>query len=1192
MATKNTYRNKLQQALVSLIIALSGLLYIGYTWTQIEKEAFKNVLLISKSIEASLPKDVLKKLSGNPNDVEKPEYRLIKNILIDIIEINKEARFAYLYTLKNDKIIFIADSEPEDSKDYSPPGQEYTEATIYNKQPFKDGKAFVTLPYTDRWGTWESALIPIVDRATGKTIAVFALDVSSNRWNYFISYHVLESTFLAILLFGLVFFLFKVKRNNNFLKGEISLRKEFEKENRLLANAMKSINDCVSITDLENNIIFVNETFLKTYNYTKDELVGRDMALVHSPNNNPEVVAEILPQTLTGGWEGELLNISKDGSEFNIHLSTSTIFDEDSNAIALIGVAYDITKRIKDEELLRQSETRFKLVSNATKDVIWERNLITNKNWRSDNFQTIFGWTNNPAEYSDNETQSRVHPDDRQRVVEKIFRFFSSNDESWEDEYRFQRKDGSYAWVLDRAVLLRDKSGTPIRAVGAMVDQTDRKEKQEELRQSEEKYRNMFEDNPQPMWIYDAETLAFLEVNHAAVNHYGYSKEEFISMTIKDIRPIEDIPRLLEDIKNTKTTHHIAGQWRHRKKNGEIIFVEIILHSVVFNGRNARHALINDISDRKKVEADLNFSKEVLITTNKELERSITNIMAIHKAGQHLQLLKEPETLAREVISLLETVLSYEFVAVLLFAENDDNLIPFAISSQGKGNTFVENDKSFIKSHNTRLGVGIVGWVAQHGESLRLGDVSKDSRYCALRQDIHSELCVPLKLNGKVIGVINIETSKPNAFSEVDQLVLETIASQIAISIQNSTMFKQSQDSLVELQRQIIVRKQIECDLILAKEKAEESDGLKTAFLHNISHEVRTPMNAIIGFAGFLSNPDLLPEKHKYFTSIIVNNCNKLLSIVTDIISIATIDAGQEIVDEREFELNSTLRILYEELLLKNRNQGVGLFFNPDRPSNEVYIKTDESKIVQILTRLIDNALIYTNKGYVNFGYRLKTNELNFFVEDTGIGIPNELLKEIFKRFRQVETTETRQFGGSGLGLSISKGYVELLGGEIWVESELGKGSTFYFTIPCKTDITHSSPKNYAVETMQQGSNMIKNILIVEDEEVNSMLLKEFLSTLNVNIFYALNGLEAVNRCKSEPHIDLVLMDVKMPIMDGYEATKLIREFMPDVPIVAQTAYASQMDRDMAIEYGFSDFITKPFSRKLIISKITEYLQI
>ncbi len=386
----------------------------------------------------------------------------------------------------------------------------------------------------------------------------------------------------------------------------------------------------------------------------------------------------------------------------------------------------------------------------------------------------------------------------------------------------------------------------------------------------------------------------------------------------------------------------------------------------------------------------------------------------------------------------------------------------------------------------------------------------------------------------------------------------------------------------------ITEKKEILNALIESKEKAEENDRLKTAFLHNISHEIRTPMNAIIGFSGFLNDPDLGPGDRQYFTNIIVNSSKQLLSIITDIVNIATIEAGQAKVDENEADINSILTLLYNQFLVKDHSN-VELNLTTLLPDNEAIIITDKTKFTEILTNLIGNALKFTKTGFVNVGYTRKNEDLEFCIEDTGIGIPAEIHNAIFDRFRQAESTLSREFGGSGLGLSISKAYVELLGGKLWLESQVGKGSKFFFTIPYKKIVTETQ-QDQLPQLFVQKLNSPKTILIAEDEDSNYMLLEVFLKNLKINLIRAKDGVEAVEFCKKNSVIDLVLMDIKMPVMDGYEATKEIKNLFPALPVIAQTAYSNDGDRDKAIACGCIDYISKPIERQSLLFILSKYL--
>jgi signal transduction histidine kinase len=390
----------------------------------------------------------------------------------------------------------------------------------------------------------------------------------------------------------------------------------------------------------------------------------------------------------------------------------------------------------------------------------------------------------------------------------------------------------------------------------------------------------------------------------------------------------------------------------------------------------------------------------------------------------------------------------------------------------------------------------------------------------------------------------------------------------------------------------ITLQKQLQVELIRAKDRAEDSDRLKTAFLHNISHEIRTPMNAIVGFSGFLNEENLTPDKSKIYTEVIVQSSRQLLSIIDDIVRIATIEAGQETIKEVDFQLNVLCTMAYQQFADEAEKAGIEFRLQPGLSDQEDWILTDQTKILEVFSNLLVNALKFTKQGHVCLGYELKGETLEFFVEDTGVGIRKELQDDIFKRFRQADSTLSRQFGGSGLGLSICKAYIELLGGRIWVDSEVGVGSVFRFTIPYKKSTMN---KNVELLSSCEGERTDSesrqySVLVAEDEDLNFILLREILSPLDMSVVRAINGKEAVDMVKKRKDIDLVLMDLKMPVMDGYEAAALIKEECPNLPILALTAYSHESDKRRAYACGCSDFISKPFRKADLIEKMKLHL--
>jgi PAS domain S-box-containing protein len=390
------------------------------------------------------------------------------------------------------------------------------------------------------------------------------------------------------------------------------------------------------------------------------------------------------------------------------------------------------------------------------------------------------------------------------------------------------------------------------------------------------------------------------------------------------------------------------------------------------------------------------------------------------------------------------------------------------------------------------------------------------------------------------------------------------------------------------ISRDIDEQKRTEEELIKAKEKAEESDKLKTAFLHNISHEIRTPMNAIIGFSELLYDRQLEEEKRDHYLDLIRQSSNQLLLIINDIVNISTIEAGQLKAIMKEFNLNRKLQSVYRQFESEARNKGIELIIEPGLSDDESVIITDETKLVQICINLVNNGIKFTKSGHVRLGYSVKDHSLEFYVEDTGIGIRSDMHEKIFERFRQADLTTTREYGGTGLGLTIAKAYINLLGGRIWLTSEPGKGTTFYFTIPGdvmkKPTVEHIEPASGVVEGDQP-----KVILVVEDEELNYMLIEEYLSGQKVSLLRAKNGIEAIEYCRNYKSINLVLMDIKMPKMDGYEATRQIRTFNKTIPIIALTAHTQSEDMDNAIRAGCDMFISKPVKQNELIALISNY---
>ncbi|MHB1105657.1 MAG: hybrid sensor histidine kinase/response regulator [Lutibacter sp.] len=516
--------------------------------------------------------------------------------------------------------------------------------------------------------------------------------------------------------------------------------------------------------------------------------------------------------------------------------------------------------------------------------------------------------------------------------------------------------------------------------------------------------------------------------------------------------------------------------------------------------------------------------------------------------------------------------------------------------------------KEYLEQYSTMISSTLFGFMLTNKKG-KLLDVNH--AYCGMSGYTKEEL---LKLS--ITDIEAIDT--PEEVAERIQKIIESGTDHFeskhkakdgrVFDVEINMGFLYSKKQFIAFIRDITDRKLAVQELIKAKEKAEESDRLKSAFLANMSHEIRTPMNGILGFSDLLKEPNLTGKKQQEYIKIIEKSGVRMLNIINDIVDISKIEAGLTEVNMKESNINEQIEYIYNFFKPEVEQKGMQLFFIKSLASKEAVIKTDREKLYAILTNLVKNAIKYTNEGSIEFGYHLKTDskptELEFFVKDTGIGIPKDRQEAIFERFIQADISDKMAYQGAGLGLSITKAYVEMLGGKIWVESEeenlkadrYGKAgdTTFYFTIPYNTEpeekivAENVIPADGARNHVNPEVSGLK-ILIAEDDEPSGMLITIALKMFSKEVLKVVTGVEAVEACRKNPDIDLILMDIQMPELNGYEATRQIRQFNKDVVIIAQTAFALPGDREKAIEAGCNDYISKPILKDGLLALIQKY---
>lgn len=378
-------------------------------------------------------------------------------------------------------------------------------------------------------------------------------------------------------------------------------------------------------------------------------------------------------------------------------------------------------------------------------------------------------------------------------------------------------------------------------------------------------------------------------------------------------------------------------------------------------------------------------------------------------------------------------------------------------------------------------------------------------------------------------------------------------------------------------------------ELKLAKETAIESDNLKTAFLANLSHEIRTPMNGIMGFAELLRLPKITDQKRDKFIEVINTSCKQLLAIITDIIDISKIETNQVILAKSNFNLNNLLTNIHSNFIIRVQKENkIELKTCMGFPNDSCCLETDPIKLQQVISNLVENAIKFTENGTVEFGYSVSSNNIVFYVKDTGIGIGKANYEIIFDRFRQVDMTQTRLKGGTGLGLSICKAYAKLLGGDIWLESEVGKGTTFYFSIP--NTFVNVKEQDEEIKIIDSIDLTGKKILVAEDDETNFLYIKMALEGTNAEIVHANDGVETVDYMKNHSDIDLILLDIKMPNKNGIDAAIDIRKTNKTIPIIAQTAYAFNEEKQMVLNTGVNAYLAKPIAKSDLLSVIAKHI--
>ncbi|MCD4773341.1 MAG: PAS domain S-box protein, partial [Bacteroidales bacterium] len=931
---------------------------------------------------------------------------------------------------------------------------------------------------------------------------------------------------------------------------DITERKQSEKDLRESEEKFRAISesaiDSIFIKDVNSKYIHVNPAMEKLFGLTASDLIGKtDIELFGKEAG--EYLNEKDKKVIEGEIFIDVYDKTIRGELHSFHTIKVPLKNSEGEITGICGIARDITERKQAEEALRESEVRFrKLLENISTVAVQGYNADgTIHYWNKAN-ELIYGYT--AEEAIGKNLVDLIIPSEMREDVQKLIKHGAKTGEMPPSaEMTLMRKDGKPVSVFSSHAVVQ-QLGKELELFCIDVDLTERKQAEEAILKSEEKYRLLADNSMDAVWQMDLK-LNFTYISPSIKNMMGFTVEEWVGTRLSQHASTKEFfnmaKKALYAIKHYKKLKFLTFESVMLSKNGKEIPVEIT-SKLLFNKRGLPSGLqgtTRDITERIRAEQ----IKKVLY--------HISNAVAsTDNLEKFILLVKE------ELGTIIDTT---NFYVALYDKENDCITLPY-----------FNDEKDNINEFSS--GKTLTGLVIKQGQSMLIDDeeakkLAKEGKIDAVGYDSKIWLGVPLKIKGKVIGAFVVQSyTDSNAYTEKDKEVMEIISHQISVSIEK----KLNEERLIE-----------------ALEKATESDRLKSAFLSTISHELRTPLNAIIGFSEII-NEDIPLEDILDFVKLINQGGHNLFDIIEDILDITDIESNKSELSKTEFRVSSIFdEIIIDIELIQEKEDKKHLEIKCEFPADEMnlMIISNESKIKKVLIHLLRNAFKFTENGFIEYGLKPEKDKVIFYVKDTGVGIPENKQDIVFDKFRQVDDSFTRKFGGMGIGLTYVKKIIELLDGKVWFDSIDGKGSTFYFSIPIivadKEKVVEAKTDIRKIRKDLTG----KTILVAEDEESNFMLLRKILELENINIIRAVNGKQAVKKFKEIKEIDLILMDIKMPVMNGYEATVEIRK-ISDVPIFALSAFTAIIDREEAKNHGCNDFIGKPIRREVLLEKIGDIL--
>ncbi len=1002
-------------------------------------------------------------------------------------------------------------------------------------------------------------------------------------------------------------------------KHAVKIQSASETSYRELFN---NVNDAIYIQDESGTFLDVNEGAVKMYGYPYEVLVGKNPLFVSAPGKNDMVaIAAMIDKAFAGEpQQFEFWGLRSNGEIFpkEVRVVKGAYFGKKVN----IAMAQDITERKQAEVALQTSEKRFRdlielavdgILIGSPQGVIMQANTYMQK-LTGRKLKNLIGIDINEL-FDQNALKNKPL---RYDLLEK--------DKTVISEREILRPDGTNVPIEMHTKMMPDGTYQSI-----IRDITERKKSEETLRQSEEKYKSLVESTSDIIWETDAHGL-YRYVSPQFEMILDYKPEETIGKSpydfISDELLSEINARIESAEENTLPFYLLVNKYKHR--DGHLVHVETSGVPVYDQAGkiSGYRGVSRDISKRylaekelRKLSAVVQQSPNTIIITDLDGKMEYINPAGCNTSGYSLnELIGKSPAIFKSGETSPEV---YKSLWYALKAGKEWNGIFY--NKKKNGEYFCESASILpIKDAEGKI-THYLGIKEDISKRLQAETALKESekRYRELFEaspdaiilaDIDTGILVDANtaacnMLGRTLAEIRtlhqtmihpsryFEHSKKSFRKHIDEvgnngdkltiesIILRSDGTEIPVEVLSNKMTLNGRLILQGVFRNIAERKQAREELLKAKEYAETNDKLKSAFLQNITHELRTPLNGIIGFSEMITQMDSSEEDRIEFNKMIKKSSARLINTITNYMDISMIVSGITEITKCPVNLKHLLKKITDQTFDTFTSRNLNLDIVLKTPEDDVRIITDEILLTKILSHLIDNAIKFTKEGSITLTYDFKDGKHLFSVSDTGLGISDETLPVIFEIFRQADISASREYEGSGLGLSIAKGFVKLLGGEIWVESTNSQGSTFCFTLPEKKPIPAEITD---VETATQPEQPI--VLVAEDDDSNYKYLEIILKKASFKVLRSYNGIETIEICRNFPEISILLTDMKMPGMDGFESTREIRKILPDLPIIALSGLISSDDEDAARSAGCNDYIIKPISKSRLLGSIDKLL--